>query len=76
MKSVSKSSFKAKALEYFREVERTGCELVVTDHGRPVVKILPYGQDSRKLLESFRGTVRRYSDPLEPVGLEDWEALR
>ena len=76
MKAVSKSNFKARALEYFREVQSTGRELVVTDHGRPVIRILPYAQDSRKLLESFRGTVRRYSDPLEPVGLEDWEALR
>lgn len=76
MKAVSKSNFKAKALEYFREVESTGRELVVTDHGQPVIRILPYAQDHRKLLESFRGTVRRYTEPLEPVGLEDWEALR
>jgi hypothetical protein len=24
-------------------------------------------------LRSLRGTVLRYTDPLEPVGLEDWE---
>ena len=41
-KSVSKSQLKARALEYFREVERTGRELVVTDRGRPVLKIIPY----------------------------------
>lgn len=76
MKTVSKSSFKAKALEYFREVESTGRELVITDHGRPVVKILPYARETQKLLEEFRGTVHRYTDPMEPVGLEDWEALR
>jgi len=31
MEAVSKSRFKAKALDYFRQVERTGKELVVTD---------------------------------------------
>ena len=73
---VSKSSFKAKALEYFREVESTGKELVITDHGKPVLKIVPYSHDPEEALRSLRGFVIRYVDPLEPVGLEDWEALR
>lgn len=73
---VSKSSFKAKALEYFREVESTGKELVITDHGKPVLKIVPYSHDPAEALRSLRGSVIRYVDPLEPVGLEDWEALR
>jgi prevent-host-death family protein len=73
---VSKSSFKAKALEYFREVESTGKELVITDHGKPVLKIVPYSHDPEEALRSLRGSVIRYVDPPEPVGLEDWEALR
>ena len=73
---VSKSSFKAKALEYFREVESTGKELVITDHGKPVLKIVPYSHDPAEALRSLRGSVVRYVDPLEPVGLEDWESLR
>lgn len=73
---VSKSSFKAKALEYFREVESTGKELVITDHGKPVLKIVPYSHDPAEALRSLRGSVIRYVDPLEPVGLEDWESLR
>jgi len=30
---VSKSTFKARALEYFRQVEETGEEFTITDHG-------------------------------------------
>ena len=41
MKRVSKSELKAKMLEYFREVERTGEPLEVTDRGRPVLKVVP-----------------------------------
>ena len=41
-KIVSKAGFKPKALEYFRLVEETGIELVITDRGRPVAKITPY----------------------------------
>ncbi len=74
--AISKSAFKAKALEYFREVESTGEELVITDHGKPVLKVVPYSYDPVEALRSLRGTVLRYDDPLEPVGLEDWEALR
>jgi prevent-host-death family protein len=73
---VSKSSFKAKALEYFRQVESTGKELVITDNGKPVLKIVPYTHDPAEALRALRGSVIRYADPLEPVGLEDWESLR
>lgn len=71
---ISKSKFKARALEYFREVERTGRELVVTDHGRPVVKIVPYREDPSAALVELRETVVRYDAPTEPVGAEDWES--
>jgi len=73
---VSKSRFKARALEYFRQVERTGKELIVTDDGTPVVKIVPYKHDPAEALKLLRGSVRRYVDPTEPVAVEDWEALR
>ncbi len=72
---ISKSRFKARALEYFRQVERTGNELIVTDDGTPVVKIVPYHPDPAAALKVLRGSVRRYVDPTEPVAKKDWEAL-
>src|SRR5205809_6083903 len=74
--TVSKSRFKARALEHMRQVERTGNELVITDRGTPVVKIVPYERDPAALLKPLRGTVRRYSEPTRPVAEKDWEALR
>jgi len=73
-RSVSKSRFKAKALEFFRKVELTGEELVVTDHGVPVVKIVPYVEDAEAPFSGLRRTVIRYEDPLEPVAEDEWEA--
>jgi prevent-host-death family protein len=73
---VSKSAFKARALEYFRQVERTGRELIISDNGRPVLKIVKYTHDPAKALEDLRGSVRRYDDPTEPVGRDDRESLR
>ena len=72
---ISKSKFKQRALEYFREVQRTGKELIITDRGKPVIKIVPYSEDSDKGMEALRGTVVKYDQPTEPVGLEDWKSL-
>lgn len=73
---VSKSAFKAKALEYFRQVQRTGKELIISDNGKPVLKLVPYHSDPAEALKALRGSLRRYDDPTAPVGRADWEALR
>ena len=41
MKSISKSYLKAHMLRLFREVERSGEALVVTDNNKPVLKVVP-----------------------------------
>jgi len=73
---ISKSAFKPKALHYFRTVEQTGQELIITDHGLPVLKIVPFEEDQTSSLDFLRGSVIEYQEPLEPVGLEDWESLQ
>jgi prevent-host-death family protein len=79
METVSKSKFKPAALRYFRRVEEKGEEIVITDRGRPVAKIIPYrveGSTADRALQRLRGTLLHYDAPDEPVGLEDWDALR
>jgi len=72
--SVSKSRFKAQALELFRQVERTGQPLVITDRGVPVLKLVPYREEPRAALKALRDTVVKYQAPTEPVGEDDWES--
>jgi len=74
--SISKSQFKPKALEFFREIEKTGKSIVITDRGKPVLKIIPYSEDPAESLKLLRNSVVKYKDPLEPVGLDDWESLK
>ena len=77
-RQVSKSHFKAHALELFRQVEASGEPLVVTDHGRPSIEVRPYrpaGYADADPLELLRGSVLRFDEPFEPVGENDWEAL-
>jgi antitoxin (DNA-binding transcriptional repressor) of toxin-antitoxin stability system len=77
LRQVSKSRFKAQALELFRQVEASGEPLVVTDHGRPTLEVRPYrpAQPAADPLEELRGSVLRFDDPFAPVGENDWEAL-
>ena len=75
-RQVSESEFKAKALEFFRQVESSGESLIVTDHGRPALELRPYSDASRDPLEILRGSLLRYDNPLDPVGDDDWEAAQ
>ncbi len=74
--TVSKSRFKARALELFRQVERTGQPIVITDRGTPVLKLVPYREDPRQALQGLRDTVVKYQAPTDPVGEDDWESGR
>jgi len=74
--SVSKSEFKAKALEYFRRVESSGQSVVVTDHGRPTLEVRRYRGVDRNPLDVLRGSVVRYDNATDPVAEEEWEAAQ
>ncbi len=57
-------------------MEETGETLVITDRGRPVLRLeryVPREPDPRALL---CGNVLDYRDPLEPVAEGGWEAAR
>lgn len=75
---VSKSKFKAKALEFFRQVETSGEPIIVTDNGRPTLEIrrLPPQRDGDPL-QRLKGSVLWYDRPFDPAVDEDeWDVLR
>jgi len=74
--SISKSRFKARALELFRQVERTGQPIIITDRGTPVLKLMPYREDPQAALRMLRESVAKYDAPTKPVGEDDWESDR
>lgn len=76
---VSKAQFKAKALEYLREVEREKQPLIITHAGKPVVEVVPYKKvnSDKAIRESLKGSILYYIDPDEPaIDPEDWEMLK
>ena len=74
--AMPKAALKARVLEILRQVEASGEAVIITDRGRPVVRVEPYYGGEDALISSLRGSVLEYRDPLAPVDQEAWEALR
>jgi len=76
MLAVAKGELKAKMLEYFRRIESSGEELIVTDHRKPVLRILPILKKI-KVEDAFgdlQGKVKYYEDINSPT-LTEWEDI-
>lgn len=76
MQIVSKSQFKSQLLEYLRRVEKEKKPILVSHGGKPVIKVIPYHEDPQQVLKSLRGSVVSYENPTEPVGEDNWDALK
>lgn len=71
--SIAAAEFKAKCLELMDDVREGGVEYVVTKHGRPVAKLVPYTAPRRQgLFGSMAGTVLELDRPFEPID-GDWD---
>ena len=73
MNTVSKSALKAKMLEYFRRVEESGEELIVTDNNRPTLRIVPIRQrqSSADCFAGLQGKVLYHEDVMAPT-TDEW----
>jgi prevent-host-death family protein len=73
MATVSKGTLKAKMLEYFRRVEETGEELIVTDNNRPVLRVIPMRSpgNTASLFADVRGRVVYHEDPVAQTA-DEW----
>ncbi len=74
MITISKSKLKAQMLSVFRQIEETGEEVIVTDNGRPVLRIERI-QARRPVEEVFAGLQDKvvfHEDPNTPT-IDEWE---
>lgn len=71
---ISKTHFKAKALEFFRQIEASGESVIITDHGKPTLEVRLYRNADRDPLDVLQDSVIRYDNPTAPVDVE-WEAM-
>ena len=63
------AEFKSRCLELMNVVRETREEFVVTKHGTPVAKLVPYDapDQPKRFFGSMRGTVLRYDRPFDPI---------
>src|SRR6476659_6538838 len=74
--TVAAAEFKATCLELMDRVRETGIEYVVTKHGKPVAKLVPYvAPKPRRGFGSMKGTVLKYDRPFDPIDGE-WDIDR
>ncbi len=73
MIKVSKGVLKAKMLEYFRHVEKTGEELIVTNNNVPTLKVIPIKKKMsvEDVFGDLRGKVRLDDSIMKPE-TDEW----
>ena len=73
MEQISKTEFKAHALEVLRDVEQSGEPRIITDRGKPTIEIKKLRQRDVDPLERLKGSVIKYEGATDPVAVDDWE---
>ena len=65
--------FKANCLSLMDEVNHQQRVIVITKHGKPIAKLVPFSENRKSLFGAMKGTVKILGDIVEPTG-EAWEA--
>jgi prevent-host-death family protein len=73
MPTISKGVLKAKLLELLRQVEASGEELIITDRGVPVLKVvtIPNLRSAESLFGDVRGSLA-FSGNLDDPTVDEW----
>jgi prevent-host-death family protein len=74
MKHIPAGEFKAQCLAIMDRVLQSGEPVLVTKHGKPVVKLVPAEKHPDEIFDYMAGKVKIVGDIVGPVTpLEDWE---
>ena len=73
MKTVPAAKFKARCRALMDQVHETGQSLVITKHGKPVVKLVPAERDRKSIWGDLAGVVKILGD-IESTVPDNWEA--
>jgi len=73
MIQISAGEFKAKCLKLMDIAEQKHETIVITKHGIPVAKLVPYEEKPSRLFGFMKESVIVKGDILEPVG-DSWNA--
>lgn len=65
--------FKAECLKIMDEVKTQKRSVIITKHGKEIVKLTPIEEENKSLLGKMKGSVHIKGDLIEPIG-EEWNA--
>ena len=69
------SEFKSKSLGLLEQVSRTGEAIIVTKRGKPIAKVVPFGNAEEKpVAGKLRDTLVEENDLITPFGASIWKA--
>ncbi len=75
VRTIPSGEFKNRCLALMDEVDRTGREIVITKHGKPVSRLVPATRRA-PLIGMFRDQLRITGDIISPViPADEWEAI-
>ena len=75
MKQIPAGEFKARCLAIMDQVLQSGEPVLVTKHGKPVVKLVPAENRADDIFDYMAGKAKVVGDIVGPVTpLEDWES--
>jgi prevent-host-death family protein len=73
MRKIAAAEFKARCLAVMNEVSQSGCPVVITKHGKPVVKVVPASEGEDELFGALAGIARITGDIENTVPARDWK---
>ena len=77
MKKMPAAKFKAQCLSVMDQVCATGESVIITKHGKPVVKLVPVKADADSIFGYMAGKVKIVGDIESPAfPPEDWDAFK
>ena len=72
-KQMPAGQFKAHCLAVMDRVMKSGEPVVVTKHGKPMVKVMPAHRKKDDIFDYMAGRAKIVGDIVAPTATDDWE---
>ncbi|MDQ5935179.1 MAG: hypothetical protein QG574_2485 [Cyanobacteriota bacterium erpe_2018_sw_21hr_WHONDRS-SW48-000092_B_bin.40] len=72
-KTIGAGEFKTHCLNLIDEVNRSRLPIIITKHGKPLARLVPYADEPYTLFGCMKGSVVVHGDLVDGTG-EEWQA--
>jgi len=75
MKTLAAAKFKAQCLALIDNIAQNHESIIVTKHGKPLVKVIPFDENKDINKKPLKGVATYIGDIISPID-EEWEAAK